>query len=251
MIGVVICRLVEALAHSDEDTLAPQWAGQAAEALELDGVAATLVADSAELVWFSDEVSEQLENTQFTLGEGPGLDAAREGAMCLLADVRETSDERWAAFLPAISGLPVRAVFAFPLRLGALRVGAFTGYRATPGMISRELVDDALILCDALTEFVLRLHLSHPEPGVADTRPGPAGLMALHRAEVHQATGMVATLLDISMPAALARLRAEAFAANRDINDIAHAVIHHELRLAAHSGGPEGGKTNPEASSPE
>ena len=49
------------------------------------------------------------------------------------------------------------------------------------------------------------------------------------RAEIPQATGMIAVQLGVSIPEALAQLRAAAFAAHRPILDIAEEVIARRL----------------------
>ncbi|MER7395748.1 ANTAR domain-containing protein [Streptomyces sp. NPDC000151] len=237
MVESTVKDLVAVLAQGHEGDFAAQWAGEAATALGLDGLAASLLIEGPELIWFSEEVSARLEDLQFTLGEGPSLEAARAGAICLVADVSSAPGARWAGFLPAVTQLGVRAVFAFPLRLGAMKVGALTGHRRRPGMMSGESIEHALTLCDALTDFLLRTRLPQAAPGdAARTPPRTAGTVNLHRAEVHQATGMIAVQLGIPLPAALSRLRAEAFATGRDITEVAGAVLRGELRLTANKG---------------
>lgn len=232
MVESTVKDLVAVLAQGREADFAAQWAGEAAAALGLDGLAASLLVGEPELIWFSEEVGARLEDLQFTLGEGPSLEAARAGAICLVADVSSAPAARWAGFLPAVAQLGVRAVFAFPLRLGSLKVGALTGHRRRPGMMSGESIEHALTLCDALTDFLLRMRL--PPPSREDAARTP-GLVHLHRAEVHQATGMVAVQLGLSLPAALSRLRAEAFATNRCITEVATAVLRGDLRLTANN----------------
>ena len=45
------------------------------------------------------------------------------------------------------------------------------------------------------------------------------------RREVHQATGMIISQLDISATAAFARLQGQAFVTERPIDDVAHDVV--------------------------
>src|SRR5579883_2280842 len=108
-------------------------AAKAALALGVDGVCAGLGTGPSGLVlaWGHEAVSTELEDLQFTLGQGPGLDAAA-GSPVLIADLAaETA--RWPVFAPAAAALGVRAVFALPLRIGAISVGALLAHRATPG----------------------------------------------------------------------------------------------------------------------
>lgn len=67
----------------------------------------------------------------------------------------------------------------------------------------------------------------------------------LHRAAVHQATGMVSVQLDVSMEIALLRLRAHAYASERALGDVAQDVVARRLRFDDDKSGPtspDGGK---------
>ncbi|GAB3718942.1 hypothetical protein GCM10027598_31150 [Amycolatopsis oliviviridis] len=60
-------------------------------------------------------------------------------------------------------------------------------------------------------------------------KPGLAELIDLefteHRAQVHQATGMVSVQLDIGLPDALVRLRARAYASDRRLDEVAQDMV--------------------------
>jgi hypothetical protein len=51
------------------------------------------------------------------------------------------------------------------------------------------------------------------------------------RAEVHQASGMVAAQLDIPVAQALVRIRAHSFASGQPVQLVALEIIHRRLRL--------------------
>ncbi len=53
-----------------------------------------------------------------------------------------------------------------------------------------------------------------------------------HRAEIHQATGMVVAQLGINAQDAFARLRAYAFAEQRLLSDVARDVVQRKLRFS-------------------
>jgi hypothetical protein len=68
------------------------------------------------------------------------------------------------------------------------------------------------------------------------------GDAASHRAEVHQASGMVAVQLGLAVADAEARLRAHAYAVDRSVVDVARDIVDRHLRLiddepASQSGG--------------
>ena len=183
----------------------------------------------AVLSWGQEAGCIKLDDLQFTLGQGAGLAAAETGAPVLVPDLAEAG-ARWPGFGPAAADLGVRAVFAFPLRIGAISVGAMLAHRGTPGPLAGWQLDDALALADALT--VLLLHRQSAEAGHTD-RSAPAGWAqpATYRAEVHQATGMVSVQLGVPLSEALVRLRAFAYGNDRLIAEVAAAVVARRLRF--------------------
>ncbi|CAM5619854.1 GAF domain-containing protein [Streptomyces spiroverticillatus] len=223
------------------------WTVRCAQILDMDGMCVSTQADSGELLWFSDELSTRLDDLQFTLGEGPSYEAGEHGSMSLTADLRTSSARRWTAFAPGAEELGVRSVFAFPLRLGAISVGALTGYRREPRPLADESVDAALSLCDALTLHLLST-LSPPARSARSARsarPGPYENESthnrpsgLHRAVVHQASGMLSVELGVNLATALDRLRAYAFSHNRPIVAVSRDVVARRLQLTADCSGP-------------
>jgi hypothetical protein len=164
-----------------------------------------------EASWSADGTSSALQDLQFTWGEGPSVDAARHGGLMLVPDLGAVPVLRWPAFASAADDIGVRALFAFPLRLGAIGLGALEVYRTEPGPLTATQLGDALVLADTVTALLLRLPL--------DTTP------VVLRAAVHQATGMIAVQLDTGLSDALVRLRAHAFASGRPINQVAADVV--------------------------
>src|SRR5205823_4573788 len=68
----------------------------------------------------SSEVSAPIQQLQFTLGEGPCIDACTLGRPVLEPDLDAPRTRRWIAFTPAAVGAGARAVFGFPLHVGAV-----------------------------------------------------------------------------------------------------------------------------------
>jgi AmiR/NasT family two-component response regulator len=65
--------------------------------------------------------------------------------------------------------------------------------------------------------------------------------LALHRAEVDQATGMLTVQLGVPAGEAFARLRAYAYSQDRRLADVAGDIVARRLRLRrdpGHDGGP-------------
>ncbi|MEV0123087.1 ANTAR domain-containing protein [Streptomyces sp. NPDC050703] len=197
------------------------WAVQCAQALGLEGIAVSLQW-GMELVWFSDDISARLEDAQFTLGQGPGMDRECEPAPCRIPDLDADTAQRWPEFADAARTLGVEAVFTWPIRSGTVRFGSLTGYRTAPGPLTPQQEMDGLRVADALTG---RLLAWRPGEEAAADGTGQAGAVELHRAELHQATGVLSYRLGVSVAEALIRIRARAFASGRPLSETAQEIL--------------------------
>src|SRR5258707_9727214 len=106
--------------------LSPRAAGAAAAALGVDGISAGVGAgpEGIVLTWGREKIAVALEDVQFTLGQGPGHDAVTAGTPVLEPDLALAGAAgRYPAFTRAAANLRGHAVFAFPLRIGAISVG--------------------------------------------------------------------------------------------------------------------------------
>ena len=198
----------------------------------VDSVAVTMVlaATPRETIYASDRVASQLEELTLTLGQGPGVDAFAGGPL-LVADLSAAERlARWPAFAPAALQAGVRAVFALPLRIGAIHLGVMNLYRAQPGDLDPEQLADALVLADTACALLLDAADGSRPDGY---QPTPA---VLQHPEVHQATGMILVQLGVSAAVALVRLRAYAYAHDRPLRDVAADVVARRLRFDSDSG---------------
>jgi hypothetical protein len=69
----------------------------------------------------TDEVSRVIEELQYTLGEGPSIDANELGRPVVEADLAAAHRSRWTAFTPPALEAGARAVFGLPIVIGAVR----------------------------------------------------------------------------------------------------------------------------------
>lgn len=175
----------------------------------------------------TDSVSALLEDLQFTLGEGPCIDACSEGRPVTEPDLSAPSTLRWLAFSTPALAAGVRAVFGFPIRVGAVQLGALNLYRSTPGPLTAEQHADALVLADLAAEVILLLQAKAPPGELAAELESSASLHYV----VHQASGMVAAQLGVGVEHALVRLRAFAFGHERSLTDVARQVVARTLRF--------------------
>jgi hypothetical protein len=180
----------------------------------------------------TDAVSALIEELQFSLGEGPCVDAYEHDRPVLEPDLAAPSTPRWLAFAGPAVAAGARAVFGFPLQVGAVRLGALNFYRDRPGPLSDEQHADALVAADITGQAILLLQANAPPEALAAELEVSADLQLV----VHQAAGMVAAQLDISVAQALIRLKAYAFGNESHLDAVARAVVARSLRFDAPSG---------------
>jgi len=180
----------------------------------------------------TDVVSESLAEVQITLGEGPCHDAAVSGAPVLAGNLADGTGRQWAVFAEAAVRTGAAAVFAFPLRIGAIRVGVLGFYRDTEGPLDTFQLGNALILADIATMLLLDAEARLTDDPLSGAPPASQSPdLAAHHAEISQATGMLTEQLGVGITEAFARLRAYAYAQDRRLSDIAHDVVTRRLRL--------------------
>lgn len=175
----------------------------------------------------SNDVSDLIEELQFTLGEGPCIDAYHQRQVVTEPDLAVPVVARWQAFTPPAVAAGVRAVFGFPITAGTVRLGALNLYRDQPGPLTALQHADALLLANAAAHVIIDLQ--------ADAAPGTIGrgleASGNFRFVVHQASGMVAAQLAITVDDAMLRLRAYAFVHGRGVSDVAAEVVARQLRF--------------------
>jgi hypothetical protein len=194
----------------------------AVEHLAASGCAVTLMArpPSVEVLAVAGRNADEIAELQFTLGEGPCLDAFLACAPTFAVNLA-LQGGRWPWFSSRAAELGVLAEFSLPMQLGAAPVGVLDLCREKPGMISDEHLADALAAAEIATDAVLLLQGSTAGAELA-TLLEPAGL---ERMVVHQATGMIAAQLDVTIADALATLRAAAFGSARPLTEVAIDVV--------------------------
>jgi GAF domain/ANTAR domain len=177
----------------------------------------------------SDAVSERIDELQFDLGEGPCNDAFATRRPVLEADLVAAGGPRWPVYSPAAQDEGVRAVFAFPLQIGAARLGVLDLYRDKPGSLSSVELTQALSFAYVATALLLDGQQAAPLGRAADGLDDALD----NRSEVYQAQGMVMVQLRVTLIQALAVLRAYAYSHERALGDVARDVVNRRLRLDA------------------
>jgi hypothetical protein len=203
---------------------------EAVRALSATGVGVSVMAENGVhgMATASDPATARIEELQFTFGEGPCVDAFTTSRPVLVSDLADGAIRRWPIYGPAVHDAGIRAVFAFPLQVGAARLGVLDVFRALPGPLSRHELGEALTFADRAVTALL--------DGQEHAMRALDGLDGLdeaieHRAEVFQAQGMVMVQLCVPIAEALVRIRAYAYAEGRSLTDVAADIVARRLRF--------------------
>ena len=186
----------------------------------------------------TNDVSQLIEELQYSLGEGPCVDAYQQDRAVAEPDLAHPAIRRWLAFSPPALGAGVRAVFGFPLQVGTVRLGALNLYRESPGPLSGDQHADALVLAEVAARWVLEAQAGAAPDTVAEALEVGADFHFL----VHNAAGMVSVQLGVTVTEALIRLRGYAFGHDRLLAEVAGDIVARRVRLddpgSADPGGP-------------
>lgn len=172
----------------------------------------------------ANDMSAKVEDLQFLMGEGPCIDAYASRSPVLVPDLAAAATT-WPAYVPAALAHGVRAVFAFPLQIGAARLGAMDLYRDHPGGLTPDALSRALTFAEVTMDGLLDGGLQGV--GEGDSLDDLQG----NRLEIYQAQGMLMAQLGVDAEHALVRLRAYAYAHGRPAIDVARDIIVRKLSL--------------------
>jgi transcriptional regulator with GAF, ATPase, and Fis domain len=179
------------------------------------------------MVCTSDPTTEIVEEAQFTLGEGPCVDAVRTRAPTIVSDLAALDEVRWPSFRPDALAAGIRAAFGFPLVVGRACIGALDLYEDKTGPLTDEQFSEAVAVAHVAARVVLSWQtVAEPESLAWQLEQVPT-----HRAAVHQATGMVSVQAGVPIGDAMALLQAHAFADGRSISAVAADVVARHLRF--------------------
>ena len=214
----------------------------------VDGAAVALLGSSRdvrELVFATTSLAQQLDELQFTIGEGPCIDAHHAAEPVRVADIRSSySTRRWPIFGRGAASLGARGMFAYPLLGGSSSFGVLELYRTTPVDLTDVEHDAARMCALAIARSVLG-HYTASDAGETDSdavpyeavETDPDDIVSIEggghysRAEVYVAAGMISVQLAVTTDVAMDRLRAHAFARGRSVTEVAADVVARRISL--------------------
>jgi GAF domain-containing protein len=215
------------------------------ELLGVDGAAISVMVEgtSQGTVGSSGQLSQRLDELQFTFGEGPCIDAVRSGAPVVVDNLADPAEQRWPVYSGSVVGLGVRAVYALPINLANSVVGALELYRHKPGPLQGDSMIGGLMAAELAVLPVLALLTDGADLlAVADADAAWGQLASMARVEVYQATGMVMGQLGVGPAEALVRLRAHAFVHGLTASEVAWSVVGRQLVLEPDDEQPNDGR---------
>lgn len=196
--------------------------------LPVDGAAVALNGPSGvwEEFYATDATAQRIQDLHDSLGEGPGFESASHGQPVLVADIAADAGRSWPVFAVEIAGMPVGAVFAFPVQAGAAWLGTMVLHRQAPGWLRPDELAVAFQLIDLAVTTLLAL--TDGGPGEHTTAHLPP-----RREQVHQATGMLVAAHQLSVGEALSRLRGYAFTTDTTAEQVAADLTSRRLPTSA------------------
>ncbi|MFI6238834.1 GAF and ANTAR domain-containing protein [Micromonospora sp. NPDC050795] len=218
--------------NGGNESLLRRVCSTAAKELSASGVGISVMTESGirAATAASDPASELLEELQFMFGEGPCVDAFASRRPVLISDLGDlmtSEDDRWPFYAPAAHASGLRAVFAFPLQIGAARLGVLDVFRDHVGPLTNAELADAVAVADVTVTALLDRQEERPDSGIDDIDDDAAE----YRAELFQAQGMVMVQLGVTLAEAMARIRAYAYAEDRRLSDVTRDIVARRLRF--------------------
>lgn len=209
------------LADSPLDRVLERVAQVAKALLGATGVSVSLIrAGSPSTVASTDPATTALDESQYSVGDGPCMEAARTGIAVYVPDLRE--ETRWPAIASRAEKAGVRSVLATPLPVDADTGAALNVYCVRPGAFDDE---DERILAMSFA--------AHASAAVANAhaydlaRAAAAQLQEAmrSRASIEQAKGVVMARRGIDADEAFGVLVASSQRLNRKLRELAAELV--------------------------
>jgi GAF domain-containing protein len=192
--------------------------------------AGILLADAAgnlRVMAASSEQARLLELFQIQNDEGPCLEAFSSGHPVIETDLREAL-ERWPRFTPYAVGAGFESVYALPLRLRSMVIGALNLFRTTADQLPTADVALAQALADVASIAILQDQAARE----VQLRAGQLQHALDSRVAIEQAKGMLAERAHVDMHEAFELLRSYARSTNRMLTAVANDLVGGAIPLA-------------------
>ncbi|KRC65490.1 hypothetical protein ASE12_12440 [Aeromicrobium sp. Root236] len=207
-----------------EESLTARLCEAGRRLLDAEGASMTLdyAGNGRLMVHATDELSAQLDDLQDVVGEGPSFDAADSGEI-VVARLGNGDEDRWALFSDRLIDLGFRGTLvAVPLRAELSVLGVLSLHRRGTDQ------EEDLVSARFLGATVGTALLQDPRLGGSDQVANEAWAT---RSTIHQATGMIVAQVGVRTEDAMALLRAQAFARNTSLADVAQDIVDRRINF--------------------
>lgn len=201
-------------------------------AIELLGVDHTslsmVITNNYQSMGSSSPLAMLLEEQQFALGDGPSFDATIHPEPILVGDItKHTKANRWPIFSDFAAKHGIRAVHAFPLRIGGAHIGVLTLFHSHAKLLTASEYSDGLALASLSAAELVRIQATK----LAQTNGVGEITEIYEQSSLQLAAGMVAEALNCSVLDGLVRIRARAFADDVPVTQIAKGVLARTIEI--------------------
>lgn len=173
----------------------------------------------------SDDIIQQVEVLQMALGEGPCQDAWQSSEPTIADDL--ASGNRWPKFTIHAVNAGMRSVYSFPMTVNHDCFGAFNIYRDHPGHFDEKARDTARLLSEVATSYIFNTR--EYQKSVKLNEQLQQALTT--RLVIEQAKGRIAYQLNLDADTAFGLLRKYARSHNRNLHQVARAVLDDDLNI--------------------
>lgn len=205
------------------------------QVVPVDGAAVSTLGNmlSTETIGATGWLAARIDEVQFDLGEGPCWDALAHHRPVLEPDFANRPGDQWPHFTDQLSAHTIGALFAFPLTVGSIQVGAIDFYTVAPSTLTALQVAEISMLADLISRVLLRraIRTSDQDDDLLETE--------YSRRIIHQATGIILAQLRLPPEDALLVLQGRAFATGQRMIDTATDIIEKRVSFATSPDGIE------------
>jgi GAF domain-containing protein len=195
------------------------FAAKRSMAMDVEASVTLLAADGARTAAATEKMAVTLDENQYANDSGPCLDAAKDGAVRHIADMR--TETRWPAFAAAAIELGALSSLSMPLHVQQRLVGALNIYGHHPDAFDNESVEiaegfasyAAVALANAQLYASTAALAHHMEEAMRS------------RAVIEQAKGILMALHGLDADAAFDMLTQQSQRSHRKLRDVAQAIV--------------------------
>jgi hypothetical protein len=225
-----LIQILELMAHHRRDGHDPRTlCSTAADIVGVSGASIALVSSMGSFTCMcaSTEVSTQLMEIELVVGEGPCVDVCITNGLVDVPDLLALEESHWLAYGPLAEATGAKALFGFPVRIGAIRLGALCLNHDRAGPLTDVQTSDAYLMATVVSRAILAMQSGAPSDMIA----AELEQEATFDFAVHQAAGMVAVQGSMSLGDALSTLRAHAFSTDVTSSALARRVVARETHF--------------------